>query len=208
MKAIPISLSPTRNRALNLFLGIAVALASILLFLSLATYHPTDPSMNTSVDSALPGTVRNWVGIFGAGMSDGLLQWLGVTAFLVPLWMGGIGWGWMRSRPAISLWLRAVGTLLATTFVPAVFGLMPWHLRWLHAVPIEGVVGRLVAGSLAVYLNTQGAWLVAAVLAVAGVYFAFAVSFWAVKQFVEARWIHLMALNDRWRNWREDRAEE
>ena len=121
--------------------------------------------------------------------------------------MGGIGWGWMRSRSGGSIWLRSVGTLLALLFVPAVFGLLPWHWRWLHAVPVEGVIGRIVAGSLVVYLNMQGAWLVASVLAVAGVYFAFAVSFWAIKQMVEDRWIHLMAMNDRWRNWREERAE-
>ena len=67
-------------------------------------------------------------------------------------------------------------------FVPAVLGLLPWHWRWLHAVPVEGVMGRLMAGTLVVYLNIQGAWLVAAVLAGAGVYFASAVSFWVIKQ--------------------------
>ncbi len=207
MKAIPISLSPTRSRALNLFLGLALALASVLLFLSLATYHSTDPSMNTSADLVMPRVIRNWVGLFGAGLSDMMLQALGVSAFLLPLWIGGLAWSWMRSRSGGSVWLRAVGTLLAVVFVPAVFGLLPWHWHWQHAVPVEGVIGRIVAGSLAVYLNLQGAWLVAGVLAVAGVYFAFAVSFWAVKQFAEDRWIQLMALHDRWRNWRDDRAE-
>ena len=61
-----------------------------------------------------------------------------------------------------------MGTLLALVFLPAVFGLLPWHWRWLHVVPVEGVVGRLMAGLLVVYLNIQGAWLVAAVLAAAG----------------------------------------
>ena len=51
-------------------------------------------------------------------------------------------------------------------FVPALFGLLPWHWHWMHAVPVEGVVGRLVAGTLVVYLNIQGAWLVSAALAV------------------------------------------
>ena len=45
--------------------------------------------------------------------------------------------------------------------MPAVFGLLPWHWRWLHVVPIEGVVGRLISGLLVVYLNIQGAWVVA-----------------------------------------------
>ena len=67
--------------------------------------------------------------------------------------------------------------------------------------------GLLIAGSLIVYLNMQGAWLVAAALAATGVYFAFAVSFWAIKQFVEDWWIRFISWNDRWQNWREERAE-
>ena len=48
MKPIPIKQSPTRSRALNVFLGMVLTLFSILLFLALATYHPTDSSMNTA----------------------------------------------------------------------------------------------------------------------------------------------------------------
>ncbi len=94
-----------------------------------------------------------------------------------------------------------------SSFLPTVFGLLPWHWHWLHAVPVEGVIGRLIAGVLVVYLNIQGAWLVAGVLAVAGLYFASAVSFWTIKQMIEDRWVHVRSLNDRWRNWREERAE-
>ena len=129
-----------------------------------------------------PHAVRNWVGLFGAWLGDLLLQALGITAFLLPLWLGGLGWTWMRSRPGGSAWLRWMGTLLALTFLPAVLGLLPWNWRWLHAVPVEGVVGKLMAGLLVTYLNIQGAWLVAGVLAAAGLWFASAVSFWASRR--------------------------
>jgi S-DNA-T family DNA segregation ATPase FtsK/SpoIIIE len=207
MKTIPIALSPTRNRAMNLFLGIMLALVSLLLFLSLATYHPTDPSLNTASAEVLPRVVHNWIGLFGAWLSDLMLQTLGLSAFLLPLWLGALGWGWMRSRPGGSAWLRWLGSSLALVFVPAVFGLLPWHWHWLHAVPVEGVIGRLVAGALVLYLNTQGAWLVAGALALAGMYFASVVSFWALKQGIEDRWLQLRSLSDRWHNWREERAE-
>ena len=143
MKPIRIVLSPTRSRPLNVFLGLVLLLVSLLLLLALATYHASDPSLNTATDTAAPHAVRNWVGLFGAWLSDLLLQSLGVTAFLLPLWLGGIGWTWMHSRPGGSAWLRWAGTLLALAFLPAVFGLMPWHWRWLHVLPVEGVVGRL-----------------------------------------------------------------
>jgi S-DNA-T family DNA segregation ATPase FtsK/SpoIIIE len=207
MKPIPLALSPTRSRALNVFLGLVLALVSVLLLLALATYHSGDPSLNTATDTTLPHAVRNWTGLFGAWLSDLLLQSIGLTAFLLPLWLGGIGWDWMRSRSGGSIWLRWIGCLLALVFMPTVFGLLPWHWRWMHAVPVEGVIGRLAAGVLVVYLNIQGAWLVAAVLAGAGLYLASAVSFWTIKQMVEDRWVHMLALNDRWHNWREERAE-
>jgi S-DNA-T family DNA segregation ATPase FtsK/SpoIIIE len=183
-----------------------LALASILLFLALATYRPADPSFNTATEFGAVG-VHNWIGLFGATLSDGILQALGITAFLLPLWMVSLSWQWLRSRSESALWLRCVGCLLAIVFVPAFLGLLPWHWRWLHVLPVEGVVGRLVSGSLIAYLNRQGASILAAVLAVAGVYFAAAVSFWTVKEFVADRWIQFMNWRDRWDNWREERAE-
>jgi S-DNA-T family DNA segregation ATPase FtsK/SpoIIIE len=193
---------------LNVFLGLVLLLVSLLLLLSLATYHASDPSLNTASGEIGPNAVRNWIGLSGAWLSDLLLQALGFTAFLLPIWLGGIGWTWMNSRPGGSPWLRWTGTLLALSFVPAVLGLLPWHWRWLHVLPIEGVVGRLMAGLLVTYLNIQGAWLVAGVLAAAGLYFASAVSFAVIAEHVQNHWLHAVSLHDRWRNWREERAEQ
>jgi DNA segregation ATPase FtsK/SpoIIIE, S-DNA-T family len=204
MKPIRIVLSPTRSRPVNMFLGMVLLLVSLLLFLALATYHSSDPSLNTATDSA---TARNWVGLFGAYLGDILLQSLGLTAFLLPIWLGGVGWTWMRSRPGGSPILRWMGTILALVFLPSVFGLLPWHWRWLHMVPVEGVVGRMVAGLLVVYLNIQGAWLVSAALAACGLYFASAISFWVLRETFAERWAQICSLLDRWRNRREERAE-
>jgi len=193
---------------MNVFLGVVLVLVSLLLVLALATYHGTDPSLNTATDLGLPHAVHNWTGLFGAWLSDLLLQSLGVTAFFLPLWLLGIGWTWMHSRPGGSPFLRWIGTLLALIFVPTVIALLPWHWQWLHMIPAEGVVGRLVAGVLVVYLNIQGAWVVTGVLAATGLYFSTAVSLWALKESIEDRWLHAMNLHDRWRNWREERADE
>jgi S-DNA-T family DNA segregation ATPase FtsK/SpoIIIE len=122
MKPIRIVLAPTRSRPLNIFLGMSLALVSLLLFLSLASYHASDPSLNAATDTTV---ARNWVGLVGAYTSDLLLQTLGLAAFLIPLWLGGLGWTWMRSRSSGSPVLRWIGALLALTFVPALFGLAP-----------------------------------------------------------------------------------
>jgi S-DNA-T family DNA segregation ATPase FtsK/SpoIIIE len=207
MKPTSIVLSPTRSRPLNVFLGVLLLLVSLLLLLSLATWHASDPSLNTSTDPLLPHAVRNWVGLFGAWLSDLLLQSLGISAFLLPAWLGGLGWTWMRSRPSGSPWLRWTGTLLALTFVPAIFGLLPWHWRWMHALPVEGVLGKLISGLLVGYVNIQGAWIIAIMLAGAGLYFASAVSFNELKESIEDRWLLARHWHDRYRNWSDERAD-
>jgi len=205
MKPIRIVLSPTRSRPVNIFLGMVLVLVSVLLFLALASYRASDPSLNTATDLVAP---KNWTGVFGAYLSDLLFQVLGLTAFLLPVWLGSVGWTWMHSRPGGSPLLRWLGTLLSLAFVPAVFGLLPWHWRWLHEVAIEGVVGRILAGMLVAYLNIQGAWVVALALAGTGLYFASAISFSTVREIVADRWAAFSAFRDRWRNRREERAEE
>jgi len=124
------------------------------------------------------------------------------------LWLGGVGWTWMRSRPGGSPILRWMGTLLALTFLPTIFGLLPWHWRWLHVVPIEGVVGRLMSGVLVVYLNIQGAWVVAAALAAAGLYFASDISFGVIRESIAERWARFQEWRDRRRDLRRDLREE
>jgi S-DNA-T family DNA segregation ATPase FtsK/SpoIIIE len=64
-----------------------------------------------------------------------------------------------------------------------------------------------MAGLLVAYLNIQGAWLVAGVFAAAGLYFASAMSFWTIKEALENYWLHVQSWLDRWKNWREQRAE-
>jgi S-DNA-T family DNA segregation ATPase FtsK/SpoIIIE len=184
-----------------------LTLASILLFLALATYHSSDPSMNTANGPEAGHAVQNWIGLLGSYVSDVLLQAFGVTVFLAPIWMGGLGWNWMRSRAAGTAILRWMGVGLAVIFAPALFGLLPWHWRFMHTVPVEGVMGRVISGLLVTYLNTQGAWLVALVLAGVGVYFASDISIKAIKTQIEDRWLNMVAWHDRYRNWKEERAE-
>jgi len=204
MKPIRIVLAPTRSRPVNIFLGMVLMLSALLLFLALATYHAADPSLDTATGTAAP---RNWVGLFGSYLSDLLLQTLGIVAFLLPLWLGGVGCRWMRSRPGGSPILRGVGALLALAFLPAVLGLLPWHWRWLHVVPVEGVVGRLMAGLLAAYLNLQGAWVVAVVLALAGLYFASEISLSVIREKTADRWVRFQEWRERRRDLREEEEE-
>jgi len=182
-------------------------LVAALLLLSLATYHPTDPSFNASNGETGPHAVRNWIGPFGAYLSDLLLQTFGVTAFGLPMWLGGLGLVWIRSRYTGPAWLRWTGIILTLSFLPAIIGMIPWHWHWLHAIAIEGVSGRLMADLLMGYLNPTGAWIVAGVLTAGGLYLGSNFSFRAAWEWSQERSIQLAAWHDRWRNWQADRAD-
>ena len=207
MKPIRLILTPTRHRPLNLLLGIGLLLAATLLLLSLATWRASDPSLNAASGVTGPNATHNWIGPAGAYSSDLLLQILGLTAFALPLWMGGLGWKWIRSHADGSAWVRWTGVVLTLAFLPAVLGLLPWHWRWLHLLPIEGVTGRLVADLLIATLNSKGAAIVAGVFAAAGLYLGSSFSFRAAWEWSQKRSIQLTALHDRWRNWQADRAD-
>jgi S-DNA-T family DNA segregation ATPase FtsK/SpoIIIE len=90
--------TPTRNRRLNELVGILLCVSALLLFLALASYSPLDPSLNSA--SILTGShaARNWIGIFGAYLSDVILQFWGVGSFLLPIFLGTLGMRWFRSR--------------------------------------------------------------------------------------------------------------
>jgi DNA segregation ATPase FtsK/SpoIIIE, S-DNA-T family len=207
MKPIRIALTPTRNRPLNMLLGVLLIVAAALLLLSLATYHPSDPSFNSSTGVVGPHAVRNWIGPSGAYVSDLLLQTFGITAFCFPLWLGGLGWVWVRSQSNGTAWLRWTGVILTLAFLPAVIGLIPWHWHWRHAMPVEGVTGRLIADLLMGSLNLTGAWIVASVPAAGGLYLGSNFSFRAAWEWSQERSIQLAAWHDRWRNWQADRAD-
>jgi S-DNA-T family DNA segregation ATPase FtsK/SpoIIIE len=207
MKPIRIALTPTRNRPLNLLLGSLLVLVAALLLLSLATYHPSDPSLDSSTGVVGPNAVRNWIGPTGAYLSDLLFQTFGITAFGFPMWLGGLGWVWMRSQSNGSAWMRWTGVVLTLAFLPGLVGLIPWHWHWLHAIPIEGFLGRLVADELIAYVNVKGAWIVAGVLAAAGIYLGSNFSFRAAWEWSQDRSIQLASWHDRYRNWQADRAD-
>jgi S-DNA-T family DNA segregation ATPase FtsK/SpoIIIE len=70
------------RRSLALLVGGAVGALALLAGLALASYHPTDPALNT----AAAGPVRNWMGAPGAWTADLLLSLFGpASALLLPL---------------------------------------------------------------------------------------------------------------------------
>ncbi len=128
--------------------------------------------------STRPGTsphrlaATNWTGLAGAWLADIILQTIGIAAFFLPIVFGRIGLCWMRQRPAGSAKARCLGLALWIVFAPAALGLLPRTLLWRHALPIEGVTGRLLADAMVHYLNLPGATIVLALMVAVSLYLA------------------------------------
>jgi DNA segregation ATPase FtsK/SpoIIIE, S-DNA-T family len=205
MKPIKLILTPTRDRRLNEVIGLMLLVASGLLFLALLSYRPTDPSFNSVGGYGAGRLAHNWIGVVGATISDLLLQAEGIAAFVFPLLLGALGWTWLRSRGAGSPAAKALGVLLIAIFLPAFMGLLPGHLLWAHALPIEGLCGRLVEDWLVEYLNFPGAAIVIVSTVAVALYLSTTFSFDTAREWLAIRLAFLYAWRDRLRNWRTDR---
>jgi len=207
MKTLSRIFNPTSNRRLNELVGFLLIVSALLLFLALASYSPLDPSFNSASVLTTARGARNWIGIVGAVLSDVCLQAFGIGAFVLPVFPFVLGSRWFRSRKVKSPVAKTLGALWLMTFVPAFLSLFPGHLRWLHVIPMEGLVGRVVGDFLIHYLNLAGAYIVCATVLAVALYLSTAFSFSSVQVWVPTRFAFAFALRDRWRDWREERAK-
>jgi DNA segregation ATPase FtsK/SpoIIIE, S-DNA-T family len=204
MKPLKIALTPTGNRRLNELVGVSLIATAGLLLLSLVSYRPADPSFNT-VGSAV---AHNWAGILGATLSDLLFQFEGFAAFCLPLMLGFLGVSWIRSRVIGAPRSKIVGFALFLLITPAVFGLLPGHMQWLGAIPVEGVLGRLLVDGMTAVLNYPGTCVLVATLLLIAVLLSTAFSFGNLRQWLAVRFAFVSAWRDRWQNWKLRRAKK
>src|ERR1700681_2429981 len=199
---------PTRNRRLNELVGFLLCVSALLLFLALASYSPLDPSLNSA--SILTGShaARNWIGIFGAYLSDLILQFWGVGSFLLPIFMAMLGMRWFRSRAVQTPIAKTLGGIWMLLFVPALLAILPMHVRWMGAIPIEGLVGRIVGDVLIRYLNVAGAYIVCTTVLAVALYLTTAFSFSAIEVWAPTRFAFALALRDRFRDWQDERQRK
>jgi DNA segregation ATPase FtsK/SpoIIIE, S-DNA-T family len=206
MKYFLRAFTPTKNRRLNELVGFLLFVSATLLFLALASYSPLDPSLNTA-GSLNSGAAHNWIGLFGAMVSDLLLQSVGIFVFAAPVMIALLGARWFKSRPVASAGAKALGAAILLIFTPALLALLPGHLRWMHAVAIEGLLGRVVGDVLLHYFNTLGAYIVCGAVVAVAMYLSTAFSFVNMQIWLNTRFAFVLALWQRFQDWRAARAK-
>ena len=199
---------PTGNRRLNELIGFLMCVSALLLLLALVSYSPLDPSWNSA--SVLTGShaARNWIGIVGAYTADAMLQLLGLGAFLLIIFPAMLGVRWFRSMKVQSPLAKSLGGTWLLMFVPAMLALLPGQLRWMHVIPVEGLLGRVIGDFLIHYLNLVGAYIVCATVLAVALYLTTAFSFAALQLWAPTRFAFVIALWNRYKDWRQERSRK
>ncbi len=183
MKQFTRVFTPTRNRRLNELIGFLLFVSAVLLFLALASYSPQDPSLNTAASPAHHSANNSMI-------------------------IGMLAVRWFRSRDVASPGAKSLGVFTLLTFFPALLALLPWRMHWKHAVPVEGVLGRVLGDTLLHYFNLVGAYIVCAAVIAVALYLATAFSFGALRIWAETRFAFVFALAQRFQDWRAARASK
>ncbi|MFV0431525.1 MAG: DNA translocase FtsK [Alphaproteobacteria bacterium] len=172
--------------------GIFLFAIALMLLVALISYNALDPSANFAVNV----NAKNWLGSVGAYVADGLLQWLGYSAYLFVAALIAYGFRYLRG-----LGMPKLLRLRPLVLIPAIIGLAA-ILSWItpekpHADPFVskhygGVIGDIAAkffgGSLDIFgqITTFLAFVVTLVVTLLLIAYALILPFsfwkeWSIK---------------------------
>jgi S-DNA-T family DNA segregation ATPase FtsK/SpoIIIE len=194
------------SRRLSELVGFLVAVAGLLVLLSLASFSPQDPSLDTA---AAPGAVtQNWIGPVGAYTADLLFQGFGWVAYLIPMFLLVVGVRLLLVRPFAAPKTKTVGAGLLVTSLSALLELFPYTPAVRGLIRGSGMLGYLAAVGLVHTLNQVGAGIVAGAVFLSSLFLITRFSFSWAAGFLKTRWQALARpAAARWNAWQEARAE-
>jgi S-DNA-T family DNA segregation ATPase FtsK/SpoIIIE len=169
---------PARRSLANEVVAVVLIALSVLMFLSLATYNPKDPSWNSLGPEHSPS---NLIGIVGAYLSDFLFQLFGLASFSLPIVLVAIAvrsfFGDENTLPI----RKATGTVLLLLALSGFLALFP-NLKLGAAKDLRngGALGFILESSLAELMNKAGAAIVLAAASVLTLMLAMEISLSAV----------------------------
>ncbi len=140
--------------------GLLLSAAVMLLAGSLLSYHPLDPSVLHRVAEEGVRT-RNLIGPAGANLAALTFAFLGLIAFLVPIFLGTLAWRRLRRHDAEKVSGRSLGLLAVIVALPAMAQLLAGEVSW-RGEPLAagGALGVVVTGLLTTRLNPGGAFVI------------------------------------------------
>ena len=192
----------TRFPRLQELTGFVSLSGAAALSIALATYHPGDPSFNTSTPRHPP---ENLIGVFGAHVADLCFQVLGLAGWLLPAILAVVGWQWMRRRSVRSPLERLTGYALMTACLAAATAVIAPALSVEQGYATGGVAGHLLATTLTESFNPVGTLLLLATLLVISIYL---VSTFSLSSTGDAMESWLYGRLQHWRGRKRDAGEK
>jgi DNA segregation ATPase FtsK/SpoIIIE, S-DNA-T family len=196
--------TPGQSKRLNEVTGFLLLATGILFLLSMASFHPRDPSWDT-VAGAIH--TNNLIGPVGAHIADVFLQSFGLAAFLVPVLIFVLGWKWIRSEALAAPLIKLLGSAAMLISACGAAALLPEWRFFDHSIMLGGTAGFLVADSLKSALNVPGAAVVLATALVVSVYLVSTFTLAKLEGWVNPVFAFFTGLRDRWRRSKERRRE-
>jgi DNA segregation ATPase FtsK/SpoIIIE, S-DNA-T family len=143
--------------------GVVICLTALLITISLLTYHPSDRSLNTPSGAI---DTNNWGGFVGAYMADLLLQGLGVSAYLLPVFLCFIALQMFRANYTRIPYSKVVGyamLLLSAAVILCLFiesenareagGIVGGFLKETVLIPLFGRISAVLISLFAILLS-------------------------------------------------------
>jgi len=182
--------------------GIILPILAVLIWLSLVSYQPDDPSWNT----ASSGQAANLIGKVGGYMADLLFQIFGVLSFALPAVLVALAWNWLVRRRRIEYPItRALGCLLFLMSGCVGLELGPKWSLFGGAISPGGAIGVLMADYTVAELNVTGGALATLVCFVISLYLATSFRLQLLSGAVALPGRAVRPFTSRWRAWREKR---
>ena len=147
------TISPEKG---NELVGLLLLALGAILALSLATYHPGDPSFFHKVADE-SARARNWAGPFGAHAAAVTFSFFGLTCLLIPVFLIMAGWRRLRRQGAVRVVGRGFGALLLLASTPALLQLTLGRIHWQDgSIASGGAFGKLLVELLESYFSFAG----------------------------------------------------
>src|SRR5690242_9058 len=194
-----------RNEILAILLLAVGALLALCLIS--AAFYPNDPSWNSVGQSE----THNWAGAIGANVAATAFQFIGLAAYLLPLLLFAGAWRRLRRNAIQSPVTRIAGLLVLVIAASSLLSISQLRPLFDSSVQPGGLLGSVVAQSLASGLSRIGATVLLIAIAASGLLlatnFSFIRLYEIVVNLIATRFAFVGKIPERFRAWRQLRHE-
>lgn len=148
-KFFPKRFTDAASKRFKELIGAILFIISIALIISIISYQPSDPSLNSSTDSS----AKNLLGLPGSYTADLMLQVFGIASLLPSLIFCAWGWRLMNKKGVYFIWLRSLALVSGVIFAAITVSVIPPPEAWPLEAGFGGVTGNTLFSQLIIAIK-------------------------------------------------------